>query len=857
MKTKRVLFTIFALLLASSLLFVACKPKPTEEVEEPVAEEAEEVEEVEEEAEAITEVETPEIDCMGAAEGDEVALLYQWSGLEEENLNNILAPVVDACGIVLNPESTRDQALLDTRVQAGTPPDIAFWNVTQLEQYQDTLVPLDTLGVNAENYADYWQNIGTVNDQWLGLPVKADIKTIIWYSPVNFEAFGYEVPTNWDELDALVEQMVADGNVPWSMGMESGDATGWTGSDFIQDIMLVKQGPDYVNGLLDGSIPYDDAGVVEAYEIYGKWAKDPVYTVGGAQGTVSTAFLDAIYKPFSDPPEAMMVKQSGFAGGAVAEQYPDLEYGSDYDFFGVPGAQGVQGGSDWMMMFSDEPAVKAIIAYLSSDMGGQKWAEVGFDLTPNSAGAEAYTDSALLKKAAVLANATGFTPDIGDTIPSGFGSAEWKAIVDFVNGTDLAEVLAEAAAVQAEAFTGKPAEEAEAEIDCMGAAEGDEVALLYQWSGLEEENLNNILAPVVDACGIVLNPESTRDQALLDTRVQAGTPPDIAFWNVTQLEQYQDTLVSLDTLGVNAENYADYWQNIGTVNDQWLGLPVKADIKTIIWYSPVNFEAFGYEVPTNWDELDALVEQMVADGNVPWSMGMESGDATGWTGSDFIQDIMLVKQGPDYVNGLLDGSIPYDDAGVVEAYEIYGKWAKDPVYTVGGAQGTVSTAFLDAIYKPFSDPPEAMMVKQSGFAGGAVAEQYPDLEYGSDYDFFGVPGAQGVQGGSDWMMMFSDEPAVKAIIAYLSSDMGGQKWAEVGFDLTPNSAGAEAYTDSALLKKAAVLANATGFTPDIGDTIPSGFGSAEWKAIVDFVNGTDLAEALAEAAAVQAEAFGQ
>jgi len=389
---------------------------------------------------------------MGAAEGDEISMMYQWSGTEEENLNAILAPLVEACGIVLAPESTRDQALLDTRVQAGTPPDIVFWNVTQLALYKDQLVPMTDLGVHSENYADYWQAIGSVDGAWLGLPIKADPKTMIWYSPANFEANGYAVPETWEDLEALVEQMVADGNIPWSMGMESGDATGWTGSDFIQDILLVKQGPDYVNGLIDGSISYNDAGVREAYEIYGAWASDPVYTVGGAEGTVSIPFLDAIYKVFSDPPEAMMVKQSGFAGGAVAEQYPDLAYGTDYDFFGVPGAQGLQGGSDWMMAFSDSAAVQALVAYLSSVEGGQKWAEVGFDITPNAAGADAYTDEALLKKGALLANATGFTPDIGDSIPGGFGSAEWKALVDYVNGGDLDVALEEAAAVQAEAL---------------------------------------------------------------------------------------------------------------------------------------------------------------------------------------------------------------------------------------------------------------------------------------------------------------------------------------------------------------------------------------------------------------------
>ncbi|MBN1311442.1 MAG: carbohydrate ABC transporter substrate-binding protein [Anaerolineae bacterium] len=393
-----------------------------------------------------------DIDCMSAQAGDEVTMLYQWSGNEEEMLNEILQPLVDACGIVLKPESTRDQALLDTRVQAGTPPDIAFWNVTQLQQYQDKLVPVDQLGVNTANYADFWKETGSVDGKWLGLAIKADPKTIIWYSPANFEVDGYTVPTTWDELDALVEQMVADGKVPWSMGLESGDATGWTGSDFIQDILLVKQGPDYVLGIMDGSVPYNDAGVKEAYEIYGKWAADETYAVGGADGTLSTAFLDAIYKPFSDPPEAMMVKQSGFAGSEIAKQFPDLEYGQDYDFFGVPGAQGLQGGSDWMMAFSDKPAVKAIFAYISSDVGGQKWAEIGFNLTPNKAGTNSYTDPILLKNAQILAETQGFTPDIGDTIPGGFGSAEWKAIVDYLNGADLDTVLAEAAQVQAEAL---------------------------------------------------------------------------------------------------------------------------------------------------------------------------------------------------------------------------------------------------------------------------------------------------------------------------------------------------------------------------------------------------------------------
>src|SRR3954449_69993 len=120
---------------------------------------------------------------------------------------------------------------------------------------------------------------------------------------------------------------------------------------------------------------------------------------------------------------------------------------------------------------------------------------------------------------------------------------------------------------------------AQSTIDCKGAKSGDTVSVFYQWSGEEETHFNNIMKPLVDACGIVLQPESTRDQALLDTKVQAGTPPDIAFWTLAAAIRYQDKLQTMDTLGANANNYAPWAVTEGTVNKKWIALPVKADIK--------------------------------------------------------------------------------------------------------------------------------------------------------------------------------------------------------------------------------------------------------------------------------------
>ncbi|MFH2115825.1 MAG: hypothetical protein ABIJ86_15095, partial [Spirochaetota bacterium] len=333
------------------------------------------------------------------------------------------------------------------------PPDVLFWpNFSPLKLYTDKLLPLNIVGANKENYASFWTDMGTVDSNWLAIPVKADIKSIIWYSPTQFQALGYTIPTTFDGLMTLVDQMAADGNVPWSMGQESGSATGWTGSDFIQDVLLATNGPDFVNGIISGDVAYNDPGVVSAYETYQKWASDAKFTVGGADGTLNTSFADAILKVFSNPPEAMMVKQSGFAGGNVATAYPDLVYGTDYDFFQFPGAQGMQGGADFMYAFSDTPAAKALIAYLTSARGAANFAAVNWGLSPNKYAAGNYTDIQMAKMGNMLATTSGFTFDMGDALGAPFNAAEWLAIVNIVQGKDIQANLDAAAAAQTQSL---------------------------------------------------------------------------------------------------------------------------------------------------------------------------------------------------------------------------------------------------------------------------------------------------------------------------------------------------------------------------------------------------------------------
>ncbi len=393
------------------------------------------------------------------------------------------------------------------------------------------------------------------------------------------------------------------------------------------------------------------------------------------------------------------------------------------------------------------------------------------------------------------------------------------------------------------------------EIDCKGAKPGDTISIIYRWSGNAEAQFSQVLQPLVLACGISIKTQSTQDPAVPGALLQAGTPPDIIVWDLNLLNQYRTRLKTLGDLGASRNDFDGFLLAPGIIDNDWLAMPVRVNVKSIIWYNPAVFRAKGYTVPATWNELNALVETMVSKGDTPWSMGFEAGAASGWTGSDFIQDILLVQQGPDYVNAIISGRVPYNDPAVKQAYETYGKWAQNPKYTSGGAQGTISTSFVRAIYEPFLRPPQAMMVKQADLAGGLIAMEFPGLKYGTDYDFFTMPGTKGLQGGADWMMAVNGSNAVKAFVTYLASPLGGANWAKANLGLSPNIGAHGMYLDPALQKLDAALFNIKGFTLDLGDTIGGSFANTEWSGIINYLEGQDLDTQLLRDAQAQAAAL--
>jgi alpha-glucoside transport system substrate-binding protein len=141
------------------------------------------------------------------------------------------------------------------------------------------------------NWSEAGPIFGNVDGTQYGVPVKTDLKSLVWYQPARFEAAGYEVPETFDEFTALVDQMDRRRRKPLCVGIESGQATGWTYTDWVEDMVLRQHGPDVYDQWVSNEIPFNDPQIVESMQtVLDLWSEDNVFASGGS--IAATAFQD-------------------------------------------------------------------------------------------------------------------------------------------------------------------------------------------------------------------------------------------------------------------------------------------------------------------------------------------------------------------------------------------------------------------------------------------------------------------------------------------------------------------------------------------------------------------------------------
>jgi len=349
-----------------------------------------------------------------------------------------------------------------------------------------------------------------------------------------------------------------------------------------------------------------------------------------------------------------------------------------------------------------------------------------------------------------------------------------------------------------------------------------------------------------DCTGITINWNGTKDfETQLPVRVAGGTAPDLAVIPqpglLAAMAATGKLLAAPDAVAKSVDtNYGADWKNYGTVKGTFYAAPLGANVKSFVWYNPSVFKANSWTVPTTWDEMLKLSDTIAAGGKVqPWCVGIESGGATGWVGTDWMEEIILRFEGADVYDKWIAHTIPFNDPKILDAIGKAGVILKNPKY-VGDVPSIATTSFQEG-GAGIVDGTCAMHA-QASFIGGILVSNHgakivdpSDTSDPKGIAVFYEPGKSAtdkpVEGGGEFVGAFADRPEVAAVQQYLTTPDWNNKKAALGGWFSANK-GLDEKNVADPVNKVAVglLKTASTFRFDGSDLMPAAVGAGSfWK----------------------------
>ena len=339
--------------------------------------------------------------------------------------------------------------LIMQKIQANDAPDIAF--IPQPGVVADVVKrgaakPLDDvldMGALQENMLPGTLEAGTVDGKLYGLLASANVKSLVFYNKKAWDEAGYEAPQSIDELNALTDQIKADGGVPWCMGIESDTATGWPATDWFEDLVMRYGGADGYNSWVKHETPFDSDLVRQAAAEFEQLMFTEGNVLGGRKAIASNNFGTAGNAMFDKAgPKCWLYKQGSFITGFFPKEVTsDLD--ANVGVFGFPPAEAggdnpVLGGGDMAVMFNDSDSTKeAMKMFSETDIGNEAAANSSFLSPHNDFDASLYSGELVRLYAGVMNDATTFLFDGSDQMPGEVGAGTfWKDMTAWISGQE-------------------------------------------------------------------------------------------------------------------------------------------------------------------------------------------------------------------------------------------------------------------------------------------------------------------------------------------------------------------------------------------------------------------------------------
>lgn len=384
-----------------------------------------------------------------------ISVLGAFGGQEKDAFEKAIAGFQEKTGITVNYTPDQDfTTTIQSRVGSGDTPDIAMFpqpgGLFDIAR-KGAIVPIDV-------YLDYDKLNATLIPGFLdsarmqgrvfGAPMRMACKSLIWYPKEAYEKGGYSTaPATMEELIGIGDQIKQQLQItPWTDAWGSDQATGWVGTDWIEEYMLRMYGPDVYDDWIYHRIPFNDPKVVACFDKVGELLKGEGNVLGGTATQINTKFSDAPLPMFENPPKAMLLRQGNFVTGFFPKDvlanidtqvgvYAMPSFADGYE------GQPILGGGDLAALFTLNDDTVKFMQFLTSDEFGAEWAQAGGWLSPHKTfDPSHYADETTRRIAKIAAEAKVFRYDGSDVMPNAVGGGSfWTGMVEWLQGSKTSQ----------------------------------------------------------------------------------------------------------------------------------------------------------------------------------------------------------------------------------------------------------------------------------------------------------------------------------------------------------------------------------------------------------------------------------
>lgn len=390
-------------------------------------------------------------DSTETGDGGEVTTVTVWASVDQPVIDGLQAAsdeLTAGSDIELQWEKVENiNQLIMTKLGAADAPDIAL--IPQPGVVADVVsrggaFPLDDVvdvAALEESMVPGTLEAGTVDGQLHGLLVSMNVKGLVFYDRPAWDAAGYEAPESIADLEALTEQIKADGGTPWCMGIESDTATGWPATDWFEVLISKYGGVDEYNAWVAHETPFDSDLVREAAGTFESLLFTEGNALGGRQAITSTNFGTGGNPMFDEAgPSCWLYQQGSFITGFFPDAVKE-DLDTNVGLFGFPPAEAggdnpVIGGGDLAIMLNEDQATKDAMAILADPRIGEKAAPISSFISPHTGFDVAlYPNQVTKDVAAVAYGSTAFLFDGSDQMPGEVGAGTfWKDLTSWIAG---------------------------------------------------------------------------------------------------------------------------------------------------------------------------------------------------------------------------------------------------------------------------------------------------------------------------------------------------------------------------------------------------------------------------------------